>query len=267
MFLDSDDVLPPGAAAALLAAAERHGAQVASGLCVRRELPSGREVPWQPELYAKARLVARPELRTRLVHDTLCVNKLYRTDFLREHGIRFPEGRFVYEDFVFTARVLAAGPRHRARPGHRVRVARAARRRQALHLPGPLRDHQLAGPHGGPPPVRGDPAGRVRARRQAAGAGGPRQVHRPRAAHVRPRTDRARRGVPARVVGAHARVPGDVRRRRPRRRARPGPRHRARRPRLGTAARPAAAEAGGGAPGTPRPAVPEGGRRHARLGR
>ncbi|MFH8563678.1 glycosyltransferase family 2 protein [Streptomyces sp. NPDC017988] len=111
MFLDSDDVLPPGAAAALLAAAERHGAEVASGLCVRRELPSGREVPWQPELYAKARLVARPELRTRLVHDTLCVNKLYRTGFLREHGIRFPEGRFVYEDFVFTARVLAAGPR------------------------------------------------------------------------------------------------------------------------------------------------------------
>ncbi|MFD4631875.1 glycosyltransferase family 2 protein [Streptomyces sp. NPDC058284] len=111
MFLDSDDVLPPGAVGALLAAAHRHGSEVAAGLCVRRELPSGREVPWQPELYTKARLVARPELRTRLVHDTLCVNKLYRTDFLREHGIRFPEGRFVYEDFVFTARILAAAPR------------------------------------------------------------------------------------------------------------------------------------------------------------
>ncbi|MFF1375709.1 glycosyltransferase [Streptomyces sp. NPDC058308] len=111
MFLDSDDVLPPGATAALLGAAHRHGAEVAAGLCVRRELPSGREVPWQPELYAKARLVARPELRTRLVHDTLCVNKLYRTAFLREHGVRFPEGRFIYEDFVFTARMLAAAPR------------------------------------------------------------------------------------------------------------------------------------------------------------
>lgn len=111
MFLDSDDVLPSGAADALLAASLRHDAEVASGLCVRRELPSGREVPWQPELYTKARLVARPELRTRLVHDTLCVNKLYRTAFLREHGIRFPEGRFIYEDFVFTARVLAAAPR------------------------------------------------------------------------------------------------------------------------------------------------------------
>ncbi|UQT58212.1 glycosyltransferase [Streptomyces durmitorensis] len=111
MFLDSDDVLPPGAVDALLKAAARHDAEVVTGLCVRRELPSGRETPWQPMLYKKARLIARPELRTRLVHDTLCVNKLYRTDFLRRHALRFPEGRFTYEDFVFTARVLAAGPR------------------------------------------------------------------------------------------------------------------------------------------------------------
>ncbi|GAB2975475.1 hypothetical protein GCM10023080_045180 [Streptomyces pseudoechinosporeus] len=111
MFLDSDDVLPPGAVDALLSAAVGHGTEVAAGLCIRRELPSGREAPWQPELYANPVLVPHPSLRTRLVHDTLCVNKLYRTDFLREHGIRFLEGRFPYEDFVFTARVLAAGPR------------------------------------------------------------------------------------------------------------------------------------------------------------
>ncbi|MER8116106.1 glycosyltransferase family A protein [Streptomyces sp. NPDC094031] len=111
MFLDSDDVLPPGAADALLTAAEGAGAAVASGLCVRRELPSGREQPWQETLYAAHSVLARPAQLPRLVHDTLCVNKLYRTDFLREHGIRFPEGRFLYEDFVFTARVLAAGPR------------------------------------------------------------------------------------------------------------------------------------------------------------
>ncbi|MBT2423571.1 glycosyltransferase family 2 protein [Streptomyces sp. ISL-22] len=111
MFLDSDDVLPPGAVDSLLAAATGAGAEVAGGLCVRRELPEGREVPWQASLYAAHAVVERPAQRPRLVHDTLCVNKLYRTDFLREHGIRFPEGRFPYEDFVFTARVLAAGPR------------------------------------------------------------------------------------------------------------------------------------------------------------
>ncbi|MET9575361.1 glycosyltransferase family 2 protein [Streptomyces massasporeus] len=111
MFLDSDDVLPPGAVDALLAAAEGAHAEVAGGLCVRRELPSGREVPWQPRLYALHAVVPRPAQRTRLVHDTLCVNKLYRAAFLRAHGIRFPEGRFPYEDVVFTARLLAAAPR------------------------------------------------------------------------------------------------------------------------------------------------------------
>ncbi|MFJ4715775.1 glycosyltransferase family 2 protein [Streptomyces sp. NPDC088785] len=111
MFLDSDDELPPGAVDALLGAAERHSTEVAAGLCVRRELPSGREVPWQPELYARPAVVTHPARRRRLVQDTLCVNKLYRTDFLRGHGIRFPDGRHVYEDFVFTARVLAAAPR------------------------------------------------------------------------------------------------------------------------------------------------------------
>ncbi|MFE9172553.1 glycosyltransferase family 2 protein [Streptomyces kebangsaanensis] len=111
MFLDSDDVLPPGAVDALLGAAREEHAEVAGGLCVRRELPSGREVPWQAPLYKEAAVLTRPSQLPRLVHDTLCVNKLYRTDFLREHAIRFPEGRFRYEDFVFTARVLAAGPR------------------------------------------------------------------------------------------------------------------------------------------------------------
>ncbi|MET8859206.1 glycosyltransferase family 2 protein [Streptomyces sp. NPDC004579] len=111
MFLDSDDVLPAGAVDALLGAAEEHRAEVAAGLCVRRELPSGREVPWERALYARPALISRPSRRLRLAHDTLCVNKLYRTDFLRGHGIRFPEGRHPYEDFVFTARVLAAAPR------------------------------------------------------------------------------------------------------------------------------------------------------------
>ncbi|MDN3269302.1 glycosyltransferase family 2 protein [Streptomyces sp. MA15] len=111
MFLDSDDVLPPGAVDALLAAAREADAQVTGGLCVRRELPSGREVPWEPALYAAPAVLARPAGRPRLVHDTLSVNKLYATAFLRAHGIRFPDGRFPYEDIVFTARVWAAAPR------------------------------------------------------------------------------------------------------------------------------------------------------------
>ncbi|MFF4320009.1 glycosyltransferase [Streptomyces sp. NPDC001568] len=111
LFLDSDDVLPPGAAAALLAAAEEHRAPVTVGACVRRELPEGRDVPWMPGLHTPGEVIERPADRPELVRDTLCVNKLYERAFLEKHGIRFPDGRFVYEDFLFTARVLAAAPR------------------------------------------------------------------------------------------------------------------------------------------------------------
>lgn len=111
LFLDSDDVLPPGAADALVRAAERHRAPVTVGACVRRELPQHQDVPWVPGLYTPGDVIERPADRPELVRDTLCVNKLYARAFLDEHDIRFPDGRFVYEDFVFTARVLAAAPR------------------------------------------------------------------------------------------------------------------------------------------------------------
>ncbi|MEU9122746.1 glycosyltransferase family 2 protein [Streptomyces sp. NPDC048506] len=111
MFLDSDDVLPPGAVRALLDAALEHDAPVAAGACVRRELPAQRDVPWQPALYREPAVYDSAESSAALVRDTLCVNKLYDRAFLAEHRITFPEGRYTYEDFVFTARVLAAAPR------------------------------------------------------------------------------------------------------------------------------------------------------------
>ncbi|WP_037681550.1 glycosyltransferase family 2 protein [Streptomyces albus] len=111
MFLDSDDVLPPGAADALLAAARRHAAPVVAGACLRRELPQRRDTRWQRGLFLSEAVHDAPELQPRLVRDTLCVNKLYDRAFLAAHDIAFPEGPFRYEDFVFTARVLAARPR------------------------------------------------------------------------------------------------------------------------------------------------------------
>ncbi|MFD7667579.1 glycosyltransferase [Streptomyces sp. NPDC059788] len=110
MFLDSDDVLPAGAVDALLDAALRHGTPVAAGLCVRRELPGPREVPWQPDLYREPALRTPVTDHPELVGDTLCVNKLYDRAFLLDHGVLFPDGRFTYEDFVFISRVLAAAP-------------------------------------------------------------------------------------------------------------------------------------------------------------
>ncbi|MFF4161344.1 glycosyltransferase family 2 protein [Streptomyces sp. NPDC001678] len=111
MFLDSDDILPRGAVTALLRGALAHDAPVTAGLCVRRELPRRRDTPWQPTLYRRPAVHASPEEHPALLRDTLCVNKLYSRRFLTAHGIDFPEGPFPYEDFVFSARVLAAGPR------------------------------------------------------------------------------------------------------------------------------------------------------------
>jgi glycosyltransferase involved in cell wall biosynthesis len=110
-FLDSDDMLPPGAVGALLSAATRHDADVAAGLCVRRELPEGRDVPWQPDLYARARVQQGLAGEPRLLWDTLSVNKLYRRALLTGRDIRFPDGDAHYEDFVFSARVYAAASR------------------------------------------------------------------------------------------------------------------------------------------------------------
>ncbi|MBD0711259.1 MULTISPECIES: glycosyltransferase family 2 protein [unclassified Streptomyces] len=118
LFLDSDDLLMPGAVDGLLAVAEAERADVVAGVCVRRELPEGRETVWAPTLYDVTRgatlpgtvidgIAAHPEF----VLDTLSVNKLYRRDFLDRHAIRFPDGAFHYEDFVFSARVQAAVPR------------------------------------------------------------------------------------------------------------------------------------------------------------
>ncbi|MBT2493961.1 glycosyltransferase family 2 protein [Streptomyces sp. ISL-96] len=111
MFLDSDDELPPGAVDALLAAAVRHDAPVVAGACLRRELPEMRDTPWQHALFRRTAVHDSPAEFPELVRDTLCVNKLYSRAFLSQHDVSFPEGAFRYEDFVFTARMLAASPR------------------------------------------------------------------------------------------------------------------------------------------------------------
>jgi glycosyltransferase involved in cell wall biosynthesis len=118
LFLDSDDVLADGAVAALLPLAVRHRADVVAGRAVRRELPGGRETVWAPEIYgegaalpAAGRVLEGIADHPELLWDTLSVNKLYRSAFLRDRRLTFPDGAFHYEDFVFTARLYAARPR------------------------------------------------------------------------------------------------------------------------------------------------------------
>lgn len=110
MFLDSDDVLPPGAVAALVGAGEASHADVASGLCQRVYLDSGAVRPWCPELYSRPRILAGIDDEPTLWRDSLSTNKAYRRTFLEHHRLRFPLGMH-FEDLVFSARVYLAASR------------------------------------------------------------------------------------------------------------------------------------------------------------
>ncbi|MEU0938634.1 MULTISPECIES: glycosyltransferase family 2 protein [unclassified Embleya] len=109
-YLDSDDVLPPGAVEAMYRAAVDNDVDFVAGRCVRRELPEERDVAWHPHLFAKPGVYSIAE-RPESLWDTLAVNKLYRRSFLTENHIQFPDGAAHYEDFPFTAKVYAAARR------------------------------------------------------------------------------------------------------------------------------------------------------------
>jgi CDP-glycerol glycerophosphotransferase len=112
MFLDSDDTLERNACRNMLEAADRTGADLVSGLCVRVHTDSrhDKRIPWYPWLYQSTRTVESiAELPDLFVFDTLSTNKCYRRAFLLENELTFPRG-IHYEDLLFSARAyLAAG--------------------------------------------------------------------------------------------------------------------------------------------------------------
>ncbi|MEU7060742.1 CDP-glycerol glycerophosphotransferase family protein [Streptomyces sp. NPDC046197] len=113
MFLDSDDTLEVNACRNMLDAAERTGADLVSGLCLRVHVDSrtGRTVKWYPWLYRETRtfesVAETPDL---MVFDTLSTNKCYRREFLVDKGLTFPRG-IHYEDLLFSAQAYLAASR------------------------------------------------------------------------------------------------------------------------------------------------------------
>ncbi|AUG77847.1 CDP-glycerol--glycerophosphate glycerophosphotransferase [Kitasatospora sp. MMS16-BH015] len=113
MFLDSDDELDPHACRNLYEAGERTGAELVSGLSVRRFLGSrhGKTDAWYPWIYRRTRtLDSITELPDLLVWDTLSTNKAYRREFLLRAGLEFPVG-ILYEDLLFSAQAYLAAER------------------------------------------------------------------------------------------------------------------------------------------------------------
>jgi CDP-glycerol glycerophosphotransferase len=109
LFLDSDDVLDPHACMSLLDAAEEHGADITSGLCVRvHRDKKNRQTAWYPWLYTETRVLdSVAEMPDFFAYETLSTNKLYLREFLLEKNLRYPEG-ILYEDLQFVAEALLA---------------------------------------------------------------------------------------------------------------------------------------------------------------
>lgn len=120
MFLDSDDVLERNACRNMLDAAERTGANLVSGMCVRVHLDNrwGKTTEWYPWIYSRTRtLESITEYPDLLVYDTLSTNKCYRRSFLLEQGLEFPVG-IHYEDLLFSAQAYVAAGRIALIPNH-----------------------------------------------------------------------------------------------------------------------------------------------------
>ena len=109
MFCDSDDVYERHAAKNLLLAVEGAEADLGCAVAERVDVATGRARRWHAELHEPAILegiMDRPEL----IADTISVNKIYRTSWVRDAGMRFPEG-ILYEDQLFTMQAFASARR------------------------------------------------------------------------------------------------------------------------------------------------------------
>lgn len=120
MFLDSDDVLDRHACLSLVYAAERTGADVVAGRCVRHYVERGVDEPWLPWLFTRQAVYTSLSEEPRLLYDIISTNKLYRRQFLLDERILFPECRY-YEDNLFTAHVYLVAKRIAIIP-HRVYI-------------------------------------------------------------------------------------------------------------------------------------------------
>ncbi|SIN70541.1 glycosyltransferase family 2 protein [Agromyces cerinus] len=102
LFMDHDDELYPDALRAASEFARRAGADVLNGKEARTHDPG-----WALDTYRGDR---EQDLGREDAHPLIPMNphKLYRAAFLRQHGIRFPEGRRVFwEDAFFNIEVAA----------------------------------------------------------------------------------------------------------------------------------------------------------------
>jgi CDP-glycerol glycerophosphotransferase len=107
-FLDSDDVLPPGALATLAATLEESGSDFVTGSIVRWESGGLQEPPWMRRLHRERRPGITARDHPEILGDVFAWNKLFRLSFWQEQGLEWPEG-VRYEDQPTTTRAYLEG--------------------------------------------------------------------------------------------------------------------------------------------------------------
>ncbi len=115
-FLDADDVMRPDALSRLVDTLDRSGSAFVVGAYVRlrpdAEGPgytAGDVQPWVTAATDPAREGVSLEQHPAASGNIVAWSKLSRTDFWREHDLRFPEGRY-YEDQVLAQRMYTLAP-------------------------------------------------------------------------------------------------------------------------------------------------------------
>ncbi|MGW8376790.1 CDP-glycerol glycerophosphotransferase family protein [Streptomyces sp. ODS28] len=97
-FVDSDDVVPPGAYERMLDALEETGSDIATGNVLRlRENGRLEQSPMFRRPMAATRLATHVTADRELLGDRIACNKVFRRSFWDAHGFAFPEG-VLYED-------------------------------------------------------------------------------------------------------------------------------------------------------------------------
>ncbi len=102
-FADSDDVVPPTAYAAMLAALEASGSDFATGSIVWWSREGLREPPWMRRLHQPGRAACTAAEHPEILGDVFAWNKLFRRSFWESAGLTWPEG-VRYEDQPTTTR-------------------------------------------------------------------------------------------------------------------------------------------------------------------
>ncbi|WP_030174237.1 bifunctional glycosyltransferase/CDP-glycerol:glycerophosphate glycerophosphotransferase [Spirillospora albida] len=106
-FVDSDDVIPPGAYGRLVGALEESGSDLVCGHMARLSSAGVVKVAWVDAVFAAERTGITVADLPVLLRERSPVNKVYRREFWDAHGLRFPAGYYEDAPVIIPALLLA----------------------------------------------------------------------------------------------------------------------------------------------------------------